>query len=224
MLASVLNILFPRHSLQGDSGEHITAEERQRIEERLRPMFLGKELLMRQGMTHLDALVASAEYDGNHMLRQAILRMKYGRVRTLGHDIGHWMATRCENLIIPPDQHATKPILCPVPLHWSREYWRGFNQADILAQEIGHERGWGVRNLLRRDRPTGHQASRRREERLSALHNAFQIAPEYAGRPLPMWVVLIDDICTTGATLRECAITLKRAGVCKVTACVAAFG
>lgn len=100
--------------------------------------------------------------------------------------------------------------LVPVPLHPSRERFRGFNQARILALRLGRMTGLPVAELLIRKRRSAPQARRSRAQRSGRLAGIFELAPE-------AWldsarIVLIDDVWTTGETLSACARTLRNAG------------
>ncbi len=216
----LLDFLFPRRSLGGEEGAWITDEERRRI--RITPTLLGKDELRRRGLSSIDAVIAAGSYDQSPLLRKAILTFKFRRITPLGEDLGHWMADATHGLLLPPKfLQDTTPVLCAVPLHWSRRYERGFNQAELLGSVISKRTAWRMADLLRRIRPTGHQSTRQREERLTALEGAFR----FAGRgKAPPFVILVDDLCTTGATLDECAKALKTAGTEFVVAIVAALG
>lgn len=105
-------------------------------------------------------------------------------------------------------------VLVPVPVTPKKLHERGFNQAEELARALARLRG-GLRLLhpLRR-RDTGIPS----QTRLSAAlreknaHRAYSALPAYAAhrRDLPPHLLLIDDVHTTGATLRACAAALKR--------------
>ena len=114
-----------------------------------------------------------------------------------------------------------RPVLCPVPLHWTRKFHRGFNQAEVIAQSLSAKTGWPVIQLLKRSKPTGHQAFRTRTERFEAMQDVFV---SIAKSQTPLCVLLIDDVFTTGATMDSCAKALKRAGVKFVAGLVAAHG
>lgn len=109
--------------------------------------------------------------------------------------------------------------LVPVPLHIDRQRSRGYNQSTVLAKAIAERDGLIVReDLLERIRNTPQQANLNQKERLKNVKNAFRAKPECRG----MSIVLVDDMRTTGATLRECAAALRKAGasaVYAVTAC-----
>jgi ComF family protein len=105
----------------------------------------------------------------------------------------------------------------PVPLHRSRLRERGFNQAADLARHLGLP----VCHALRRIRATPAQAALPAARRHGNVRDAF--GPRRAMRRLRgEIVVLVDDVCTTGATLEACARTLKEAGVAEVRALTAA--
>lgn len=114
------------------------------------------------------------------------------------------------------------PVLVPVPLHKRRENWRGFNQAAMLAEEIGKSLLLEVSvQALEKRKPTAAQAEiEDKEIRLSNLGGAFISSRRLEGKA----ILLIDDVCTTGATLNECARVLKQNGAGKVAALVIARG
>ena len=218
MLTLLFDLLFPKHSLEGAEGVWMTDDERSRMQ--MQPLLLHHALLRKKGLKHIDAVIAAGRYDQSPLLQKAILTFKYRRISGLANDLALRMATATHGLLLTPeDLKGCAPVLCPVPLHWSRRYHRGFNQAALLAQGIGREKGWQTRELLRRVRPTGHQAWRSRAERLTALIDAFE-----AVSTVPEYVILVDDLTTTGATLDECAKALKKAGARQVAAIVAAYG
>lgn len=211
MFTMLLDLLFPKRSLGGEEGEWITAEERRRLKSF--PVILEKERLRLLGIPHLDRIIAGAAYGEVSMLRKAIHTFKYGRVRELAPELARLML-----LAAPP--MPTDAVLCPVPLHWMRRFERGFNQAELLAEIIVREHGGRILSLLRRPRPTGHQAWRSKEERRGAMDNAFVCTMSVA----PRHVILVDDLATSGATLSACAKTLKAAGAERVDAWVVAMG
>lgn len=118
---------------------------------------------------------------------------------------------------IPEEWHAQ--MLLPVPLHWRREYQRTYNQCYLLSEYVSSRYGIPIcKDLLVRTRATPQQKELSGKERRKNLKGAFQAAPECKGQS----IVLIDDVITTGSTLSECALTLKKAGAYRVyAACVA---
>jgi ComF family protein len=110
--------------------------------------------------------------------------------------------------------------LVPVPLHWRREYHRGFNQAHELAREIGPP----VLEVLRRSRATRAQIELPADRRRANVAGAFAMRRPWFCRPgvRGKRVMLIDDVSTTGATLESCARVLKENGASEVYALTAA--
>lgn len=96
-----------------------------------------------------------------------------------------------------------------IPLAESRQWTRGFNQAELLAKDFPN-----VVSLLRRDSVSGNKQSKRtREERIAAMEYAFTLSDEGKSMELKgKSILLIDDIYTTGATLRCAASVLYGAG------------
>jgi ComF family protein len=111
-------------------------------------------------------------------------------------------------------------LFVPVPLHWSRRLVRGYNQSLVLTKKLEHLSA-GINTDLVRIRRTKSQPTM-----ASAAARAKNVAGAFAVRYGHQFtsrnVCLVDDIKTTGATLNECAKTLKQAGVSKVFALVLA--
>jgi ComF family protein len=111
-------------------------------------------------------------------------------------------------------------LLVPVPLHWSRRLFRGYNQSLLLARRLKHASARIDTDLVR-IRPTKLQpAMATPAARARNVAGAFAVRRRhrFAGRN----ICLVDDIKTTGATLNECAKTLKEAGAARVYALVLA--
>lgn len=136
---------------------------------------------------------AIGPYEG--ALRRAIVAMKRGERDPL--DV---FATLLERA--PVDG-----VLVPLPTARRRAAERGFDQAVSLARRLALRRGLGVAEILTKHGRA--QEGRGRRERLMAF-GRFRIRP---GVTLPDAVTLLDDVCTTGATLQDAAHTLRAAGV-----------
>lgn len=103
-------------------------------------------------------------------------------------------------------------VLVPVPLHWTRRWRRGFNQAELLAETLGRCSGRPWQPALRRRRRGRPQSTLSRERRAAEVRGAFAVAEEASRCLRGRRVGLIDDVVTTGATLAEAARALRRAG------------
>ncbi len=105
-------------------------------------------------------------------------------------------------------------VLVPVPLHPRRRRQRGYNQAERLAAALGRRAGLEVADCLERTGPAAaRQVGRDRAERLAG--------PRIEARgAAPPSALLVDDVCTTGATLSACAAALRAAGTAQVEAVV----
>ncbi len=116
------------------------------------------------------------------------------------------------------------PIITFVPMRSRRLNWRGFNQAELIADTLADILQMNVqKNILVQVKTTRPQADvKERLERLNKPHGIFKITDNSPIRGRT--VVVVDDVCTTGATLNECARVLKDAGVKKVIGFVIARG
>lgn len=107
-------------------------------------------------------------------------------------------------------------LIVPVPLHWSRQISRGYNQADIIAGGVAAQLGVPLSvDILRRNRHTKSQARISREERASNLSGVFSADVNALAGVLEeggvQHILLLDDVFTTGATLSEAQHTLRMA-------------
>jgi len=150
-----------------------------------------------------DAAMYAIAYEGP--IREVIHAFKFGQSPHLAGPLADMGMER----LAPWLAQRRGAVIIPVPLHWRRLHWRGYNHAYLLASRLGRMAGLAVdEGLLRRARHTKQQYGLNREERGKNVKEAFSTpAPEkLAGRD----VVLFDDIITTGATARECCKTLQK--------------
>ena len=159
--------------------------------------------------------VAWAPFRYAHPLDLLEARFKFRGDLAAGRVLSELMIERAR--IETPSFPAT---IVAVPLHVSRLRARGYNQALELAKPLARALDIPLdRDLLERLRATPAQTGLDAAARRRNLRGAFAVAN---GRALPHHVALVDDVMTTGATLRECARTLRRAGVTRVDAWVLA--
>ena len=172
----------------------------------------GRCALCRLGLHGFDAVYSYGSYEG--ALRKLVHLFKYEGVRPLAGHFGRYLAQA-----LPRD--AGFDVIVPMPLHWFKQWQRGFNQSELLAREIGRKWRVPVRNLVSRRRPTRPQAGLTNAKRRENVRGAFQLT-SFFGRSRRrhsldgMRVLLVDDVVTTGATASACARVLKRAGAAHV--------
>ena len=140
-------------------------------------------------------------------VRQAILQLKYKHLKALAAPLSQLLA---EYLGSHPLKGEVL-VLVPVPLHPKRLRERGYNQASLLAQELGKLTGLPVaEDMLIRVQDSVPQArTKSAVERRHNVQGVFTCPKSLKGKQ----ILLVDDVCTTGATLDACAIALKAAGV-----------
>jgi competence protein ComFC len=160
----------------------------------------------------LGALVCAGAFVGP--LREAVHKFKYECDRPLARPLAALLSGALDRDGSWVDSEGASPTLVPVPLHASRQHRRGYNQAELLARELGALTGWAVRGGLVRMRDTRSQVGLSPEERTANVRDAFEWR---VGEP-PAFAMLVDDVCTTGATLSECAYALTSAGTRRVVA------
>jgi ComF family protein len=170
-----------------------------------------------QGGLYYDSIRAAGIYHG--VLREAIQAFKYKRRSCLGSELGELMISSYQKHF----PGITIDTLVPVPLHRRQSTKRQYNQAEVLAGNLGRAAGLPVfPKILARTRETRPQFALNKQERAENIRNAFQVKDRTR---LPgARVLVIDDICTTGSTINECARVLKQAGAAEVHGLVLAHG
>ncbi|MFN0217744.1 MAG: ComF family protein [Hyphomicrobium sp.] len=156
-----------------------------------------------------DRARAVARFDG--LMRDLVHDLKFRDTHDGRRLFGRWLAEAGQDLI------ATADVIAPIPLARFRLLSRRFNQAQILAAEVGRRTGKPVDPmLLTRMRATRRQIGLSRDARLRNVAGAFSVSDGAATRIAGAAILLIDDVITTGATAGAAAATLKRAGASRV--------
>lgn len=157
----------------------------------------------------VDGVRSVAFFEGP--LRETVHAFKYRGLHCLTKPLAKLMVVCWHREPLPAD------VIVPVPLHRRRLRERGYNQAALLARALGAEIGLPVReDWLIRTRVTAPQVKLNVSERKQNVADAFQcrIPDLVIGRQ----VLLVDDVCTTGATLDACGLALRQAGAKSVWA------
>ncbi len=157
---------------------------------------------------HIDGIRSVAVFDG--ALRRAIHGLKYNYAHSLAAPLGGMLVAFWHTSPLPAE------VIVPVPLHPRRRRERGYNQAALLALRLGEGVGLPVlTDALRRVRNTRSQTRLNARQRRQNVAGAFACAGEGVRGQR---VLLVDDVCTTGATLEACSIALKEGGARSVWA------
>lgn len=154
----------------------------------------------------LVAIAATAQHRG--VIREAVQALKYNNARRVAAPLGSRMA---QHLAAQP---WTIDMIIPVPLHTTRLAERGYNQSQLLGEQVARDMALPcVPSALHRDRSTHSQVTVSAAERLVNVKNAFSAAPDLVNNRT---ILIIDDVFTTGATLSACAEALLAAGAVAV--------
>jgi len=151
------------------------------------------------------------------VVRTALHELKYSGEQRLAGPLGAAIARRWRRVGAGGD------VLVPVPVHATRRRRRGYDQAELLARAAATELGFPCATILERSRATIAQFDLDRSQRAVNVAGAFRLRadPGRPSHPRPLagrWVVLIDDVVTTGASLAACAVPLIEAGAVGVSA------
>lgn len=144
-----------------------------------------------------------------------VREMKYGGRQGLAEFLGRFLWQGAGDLFSSGGRDC---VLVPVPIHPRKRRERGYNQAEILCRRVSELSGIPIAtSALAKRKDTPSQTTLRPAERTSNVVGTFE-----AGDLTQVWgrnVVLIDDVVTTGSTLKECAVTLSASGAKEIRAC-----
>lgn len=213
---SLLDLIFPKNCLGcGKKGGYI-CEVCSRTARLAQDKCPACNMLSFQGKTHsvckADTPLAGSfsiyRYEG--VIRKAIIAIKYKFAFEIAEELARVSVAKIEQERFSP----VNPVLVPVPLHTKRKNWRGFNQAELLGQLIAQSLNWEFEsNLVIKKSGTKPQAELDREQRLRNLSGKFAVIRAFRGKIDPTKTYIIfDDVATTGATIREVGLALKKAG------------
>lgn len=211
----LLDFLFPRKcEICGKKGSLLCEWCKSKLEKP--PVTLDRKRL-KWGLKGVTALYSYKDPKVRHLIE----RIKFGFCDAL-----------IPEMMLKKTNFEDFDLIVPIPLHFFRENWRGFNQAERIAreiertQELKNSRQSKVKRLLKRVRNTKQQARlKSREERkrnikdaFKIVHGTFQIVPALPGIPKygthlkDKKVLLVDDVFTTGESMGEACKTLMKAG------------
>lgn len=222
-----LDLIFPKKCLGcGAFGSYICKNCFSTLEIIEHPICPECERQAVGGKTHpgclrrfsLDGLIVVCRYKG--LVRSAIQKIKYKWSYDIASVLIDLISENLWRFNFPQ-----KAILVPIPLHLKRKKWRGFNQAEILVEELSKRFKQPSLNLIERVTESRTQVGLPKKERKLNVKGVFAIKDEsfketIVGRDF----ILVDDVFTSGATIGEAAGVLKRAGARNVWGMAVALG
>lgn len=140
-------------------------------------------------------------------LKQSIAALKYRNHPKLARPLGNWLA---QAWLDSPLAATRSLVIVPIPMHPHKQRQRGFNQAELLAAAFCERTGLPWRHGLARGRATEALFGLSPEAREQTLAGAFQLGQDFLHRRPKQTVLLLDDIFTTGATVRAAVQTLQQ--------------
>lgn len=192
---NLLDFLFPKTCLEcGKYGKYI-------CETCLKKVRLGGW----RGNTY-----SIFRYEG--VIRKAIIALKYKYSYQIATELSDICVQKL-NSLAKPDPALQDYSLIPIPLHYLRKNFRGFNQSELMGKQIAEKLGWQFEpNLLIKNVSTKPQVGLKGSARRSNLQNVFSINPHCSLSTVHGSLVVFDDVATTGSTIREATNTLLLAG------------
>lgn len=170
---------------------------------------------------YLDRLIYPFSYK-DRPIQKVIKAFKYHFIKDLEIPLGHLIIDYLEKIKKQIDLKDL--ILIPVPLHKRKYNQRGYNQSELIAEQIisCFEKSEILTDVLKKEKSTKDQANLKEDRRLENLKCVFVCSKPWlvSGKK----VILIDDVYTTGATMQECAKVLKEAGANEVIGLAIARG
>lgn len=215
LIETILNLLYPRTCLKcGNFGTYICPKCYSQINFQTAQKCPLCNRFSPQGATHaqcstphsIDGIYAISQKDP--LTTKFITLLKYQFVTDLTSTISQIIIHHLPQFLTSPD------MIAPIPLHPKRLHWRGFNQSELLSREIAKHtnRPHAARLLIRRHHTKPQAEIANRNLRKTNLNKAFQLNPNFNLQLVQnQHILLIDDVTTTGATLSQAAIPLKRA-------------
>jgi len=160
-----------------------------------------------QRQTEIDGIRSLFRFD--EIIRKAIHQLKYRNLKAISPGLAELLADYLRSNPLPGE------VLICVPLHSRRLRERGYNQSNLLARELGERIDLPVIDncLIRVKQAQPQVRAVDVEERRRNVADAFVCRDErVSGRQ----IILVDDVCTSGATLESCAVALKNKGATSV--------
>lgn len=211
--ALLLELLFPEFCLNcqrlgpllcqhcyHDLQFYFLQDKIQEIASHLPEIYFDKLLIMTKFQGAMAKLLKALKYHGSKNVARLLARMLW------------------RHLVIP-----SADLITFIPLHPHKLRWRGYNQGQEIALELGKLSGIPVKNLLEKTINNQAQAQiKDQQERLTRMNDLFRIREKYKNLARNKTIIMIDDVLTTGATLNATSQTLKAIGTKQIIGLVLA--
>lgn len=195
---SILDLIFPKKCLEcGFAGRYVCEN--------------CSEKVPSGGWTNRE-IYSIWKYEG--VIRKAIITLKYKYSTEIAKELAEVCVKKLKvNYLLPGNY-----CLVPIPLHWHRKNFRGFNQSEEIGRLVAEKMDWEfIPDLLIRRKHTKAQVELKGGERRKNLQGVFALNPKY--QPLTIShnpYIIFDDVFTTGSTIKEAAKVLKNEGFKKI--------
>ena len=217
---SILDLLFPKACLEcKKEGKYLCEVCLSKLPpvRQVCPMCLRPSV---DGFTHtkcvrplcINGIMAIWPYKG--VIRSGILALKYKFVKEVSGELSLLVMQKVKDFFLFQKEEG---ILTTVPLYWSRKNFRGYNQVDEIGTSISKNFNLSFYNdLLFRKKLKTPQVTLSKKERLKNIQGVFALNPKYRSIIHDAFIIVLDDVYTTGSTLKETAKVLKRKGAKEV--------
>ena len=190
----LLSFLFPKKCLEcGSTGSYICENCLKKVPPR--------------GWTDRETY-SCFRYGG--VIRKAIIALKY----KYSTEIASELSEICVRKLLTIN-HWPSAILVPIPLHWYRYNFRGFNQSEEVGKLVAAKMGWEfIPDLLIKTKSTKSQVELKGPDRRKNLRGVFALNPAHVLHST--YYILFDDVLTTGSTLLEASKVLRAGGAKRI--------
>lgn len=207
MLAKIKNLiadfLFPAYCLGCKRRGNYCCQNCANSLEKTNSIFANKNA------DNVSAIFAATNFEDKSLLSKLIHSFKYDFIEEIAEILVSLFSEK------PPPIFGKDSILVPVPLHTKRLNFRGFNQSLVIARLLSKKWKIPFDEILVRQRHTKPQVGLGNTERLLNVRNAFALKKFCFPGPMTNYLI-VDDVCTTGATINECAKILRKNGAKKI--------
>ena len=217
LLKGLENLIFPKKCLNcGDAGSYLCFFCADKVEYVEEPTCIICGGISMGGFTHYSCqtkytpnrLVSAFKYKG--VIRKALKMAKYKtKVFSIYNDLVNLAVEHFNEINLQIGEEA---IVVPVPIHWKKFVSRTFNHSEVIANLFAQKYGINVVHALKKTKNTPSQSLLNRKERIKNVRGSFLVKRKAIDKISGKDVIIIDDICTTGATLLSASKTLRELG------------